>query len=172
MHKLSPVMQEIGAEIRSPYWKILVPLPRCDIINPYRTPEYCGSRSLLPLNHKFLVVSLLAARLRLLDLAILLLESAGLTFSCHSLFHEGLHPVLLVDSGTVELCWAFNYCARLRKRWNFAFSIAFLVMSMWVEDRPHFDELEITLELRSQIRLWQVKPLGTGRELIVLISSV
>jgi len=104
------------------------------------------SASLLPLLLKFLVMSFLAARLRMLDLSVLPLEATGLLLVSHLLVDEILGPVLSVNATRVPFCWPLKYGADLRESRHFAFSRILLVMSVRIEDVSHFDKLEIAFE--------------------------
>ena len=115
---------------------------------------------------------LLATGLRLLNLSILALEAPSLLLGSHRLLHEVVRPVSFVDSSTVKFRRAFDDRACLRERWDFSFAIVLLVMPVWIEDRSHLDELKVTLQLGSQIGFGQVEPVGTSRNLIVLLLSV
>ncbi len=137
-----------------------------------KPPQSCVSSPLLSFGHKALVVSGLATSLCPLDLVVLPLEAPILFLNGHGLFNEVLGPILLFDSRAVKLRWTFDDSARLRECWDFTPASVFLVVSVGIEDRAHLDELEITLELRSQVGLGQVKPVRASRGLIVLVSSV
>lgn len=99
-------------------------------------------------------MSLLATCLAVLYLCILPLEASRLLFHCHCLIHKVIGTVFLIDPCAEEFCWALDDSSGLGERGYLAFSGVFLIVSMGIEDRPHLDELEVTLELGSQVRLW------------------
>lgn len=86
-----------------------------DITLVYGGGEMQGdlSASLLPLLLKFLVMSFLATRLRMLDLSVLPLEATSLLLVPHLLLDEILGPILSVDATRIPFCWPLNYGADL-----------------------------------------------------------
>ena len=82
-------------------------------------------------------------RLLVLYLAIFPLEPAILLLDRHSLLHEVLRPLFLVQSAAVPLCRPFDDSTSLRECGHLAFPAVFLVVPVWVEDGAHLEELEI-----------------------------
>lgn len=113
---------------------------------------------------------LLATGFRLLYLVVFALESAGHLLGGHCLFNKVLGPLFLVESCTKELSRAFNHGPCLRERRDFAFPSIFLVVSVRVKDGSHFDQLEVTLELRSQVRLRHFEPVRACAGLVILLA--
>ena len=104
------------------------------------------SASLFPLLLQLLVVSLLAARLGILNLVVFPLEATSLLLIPHLFFHEILGSVFPVDATRVPLCRAFDDGAQLRKCRNFTLATVLLVVSMGIEDITHLDKLEISFQ--------------------------
>lgn len=92
------------------------------------------SRPLFPLGHKFLVMSLLATGLRVLDLRILALEAPSLFLSSHGFLHKVVGTVSFVESRTEEVGGPFDDSASLRESRDFAFAVVLFVMPVRIQD--------------------------------------
>lgn len=123
---------------------------------------------LFSLRKNFLVVCFLATGLCGLDFSILALETAVLALGVHGFLHKGLRAVLLIDPRAEIFRGSFNDSTSLRESRQFALAIVLLVMSVWVKDRPHFNKLQVALELGSHIGFRKAKPVRARRGLIVL----
>lgn len=118
------------------------------------------------------VVCLLPAGFGGLDLTILILESSSVCLSSQHLLHHGLFSLLIGQSSTEELSWALDDSAHLWELWYLRPRRFFFVMSLWIQDSTHTEELEITLELRSYDSLREVKPLFASSSFLSLIDML
>lgn len=117
----------------------------------------------LPFCHEALVVTRFPARLDRLYLLIFSFEPMILLFRCHDLLDKIPGSVFLIESGTEPFCRPFDDRAYLRKCRYLAFAVVLLIVPVLVEDRAHFKELQIALELRGYDSLREVKPTRSSR---------
>ena len=128
---------------------------------------------LLPLHHKLLVMRLLAACLRILDLVVLPLEPPILLFAVHCFLDKVLRSVLLIDAGRVEFGRAFDDGADLRELRDLGFlGAGLLVVPVWVEDGAHLQHLQVALEGWGYVCEGHVEPVCAGVGWAVLLSQV
>lgn len=100
-------------------------------------------------------------RLGSLDSIVLRFEFTVVSLAHHGFLNKSALPLLVRESATEVFCWAFNDCTDLRKLGNVAPAVVLLIVAVWIEDRPHFQKLEVTLELSSQLGSGEVVPLCT-----------
>lgn len=117
-------------------------------------------------------MSLLPARLRVLNLAVFPLEATSLCLVPHLRFHKVLGSIFPIDAPRVPLSWSLDDCANLRESRYFALPAILLVVPVRIEHIAHFDELKIAFESSREFSFWEVEPLGTCIGLIVLRKNV
>jgi inosine/guanosine/xanthosine phosphorylase family protein len=106
-----------------------------------------------------LVVRLLSARLRALDVAVLSLETAGVFLAGQDFVDKGLLAILVVESAREVLGGTLDDGADVRVWRRCHLAILLLVMSMRIKHVTHLQELEISLQLRSEVGTGHVVPL-------------
>lgn len=112
-----------------------------------------------PLVFESFVERLLSARLLILQVTILLLEAASFLLSSKYLLDEGPLPLLVLDAAAVELSRTFLDGANLTVFWRLHLAALLSVVTMWVKDITHLEELQVSFELGSEVGLGQVEPL-------------
>ena len=86
-----------------------------------------------------LVVRLLAALLRRLDILVLALETAAVLFLGDNLLQHGLLALLVLQTAAVELSSAFDDSADLGECRNITLLVVLLVVAVGVKDVPHLE---------------------------------
>lgn len=76
--------------------------------------------------------------------------------------------VFVLNTRTVELRGTFDDSTHLRELGCFGLPGLLLVVSMGVEDAAHLAQLQVTLELRCEVRLRQVEPLRPSSSCFLL----
>lgn len=84
-------------------------------------------------------MGLLAARLALVDILVLPLETATLLLLRDDLFQNGLFAVLLVETAAVELSCSLDDRADLGESWDIVFRVVLLIMALRIEDISHLE---------------------------------
>jgi len=109
-----------------------------------------------------LVVRLLSACLGCLDVAILSLETASVFLAGEDLVNKGLLAILVVESSREVLGGALDDGADVRILRRSHLAVLLLVMSMRIKHVTHLQELEISLQLGSEVGPGHVVPLFAG----------
>lgn len=121
----------------------------------------------ISLGLQVLVESLLSTGLGGLDVAVLGLEASVLPLQRQGLLDKVFLAILLGDTTTEELGGTLDDGADLRELGNPGLAILLLVVSLRIQDRTHPNELQISLELRGQLGLGKVEPIGSGGSLVL-----
>jgi hypothetical protein len=116
-------------------------------------------------------MGLLAARLALVDVLVLPLETATVLFLRDDLLQDGLLAVLVLQAAAVELSRAFNDGADLRESRNVVLRAVLLVVALGIKNTPHLEQLEITSQLWRELRLRHIEPLSTRSCFLFLVTS-
>lgn len=106
-----------------------------------------------PLLFESFVESFLATGLPVLQVAILLLEAASVLLASKYLFHERPLSLLVLDAATEELGRTLNNCANLAVFRRLHLAAVFPVVTMWIQDITHFEELQVSLEFWREVGL-------------------
>lgn len=109
-----------------------------------------------------LVVRLLSACLGGLDVAILSLEAAGVLLAGQDFVDKGLLAILVVESAGEVLGRTLDDGADLGVLWRSHLATILFVMSMRIKHVTHLEQLEISLQLWSEVGAGHVVPLFTG----------
>jgi inosine/guanosine/xanthosine phosphorylase family protein len=109
-----------------------------------------------------LVVRLLSACLGALDVAILLLETAGVLLAGQDFVDKGLLAILVVESAREVLGRTLDDGTDMGVLWRSHLAAVLLVMSMRIKHVTHLQQLEISLQLRSEVGTGHVVPWFTS----------
>lgn len=115
---------------------------------------------------------LLATGLRFLDLVVFRLEATSFFLSSKDLLYQCSLSFLVGKSAAEVFRWTFNDRPHLRKFWYLWLRVLLLVESLWVKDVSHSEELQIPLELWSQVGSWQIVPVSAGSSFLFLIPRL
>lgn len=105
-----------------------------------------------------LVVCFLPARLLVLNLTILVFESACLLLSSEDFLCKCSLALFVLDATSKEFCWPLLNGAHLTILWSFHWPVVLFVVAMRIEHISHLDELNIAFELGSHLSLGQTVP--------------
>ena len=124
----------------------------------------------LPLRFQRLVKSHLPARLRNLQLTILLLEPPSLLLTSKNFLNKGLLALFVLDPAREELSRTFDDSPDLTVLRRLHLSAVLFVVAVRVEHVTHLQELQVSLELGCKIGAGKVVPLGARSCFLLLVT--
>ena len=115
-------------------------------------------------------MSLLAARLRVLNFAILAFEAAIFFFHGQGFLNKVLFTIFIGDTRTEEFGRTFNNRTNLGILGRFCLAAFFFIVAFGIEHISHAQKLEIPLQLWCKDCLGEVKPLWASSGLFLRLK--